>query len=174
MLRFLGALAFATATVSPAIAQSEFYAGKTVTIYVAAGEGGAYSLYAQLAAEYLRKLVPGRPTVIVQSLPGAGRLRPPEYLQNVAAKDGTALGMLLDLVAVAQMLHPRTIKYDIARFSVIGSVVTDNPVVMVRSDAGVSKFEDLKSKDVVAGTSGAGSQTYINPVLLKEVLGARI
>ena len=64
---------------------------------VAAGEGGAYSLYAQLAAEYLRKLSPAirRSSCRACRAPAAST---PEYLANVAPKDGTALGMLLDLV----------------------------------------------------------------------------
>jgi tripartite-type tricarboxylate transporter receptor subunit TctC len=161
-------------TASRAQSVADFYAGKTVSIYVATGEGGAYSLYSQLAAEYLRKHLPGNPTMIVQNLPGAGGIRTTDYLQNVAAKDGTAVAMLLDLVAVTQMLRPRTVKYDISKFSVIGSVVTDNPVVMVRADTGVQSFADLKTRQVIAGASGNGSQTYIHPALMKEVLGANI
>ena len=58
---------------APAQSVAQFYSGKTINILVGAGEGGAYSIYGQLAAEYLRKLLPGNPTVIVQSMPGAGR-----------------------------------------------------------------------------------------------------
>src|ERR1019366_5787543 len=35
-------------------------------------------------------------------------------------------------------------------------------------------FADTKSKEIIAGASGNGSQTYIHPALLKEVLGAKI
>jgi len=179
MIRKLVALGLTTiATLMPTAAgaqsASDFYAGKTINILVAAGEGGAYSLYAQLTAEYLRKHFPGKPSIIVQNLPGAGGIRTPDYLQNVAPKDGTAIGMLLDLVAVTQMLRPRTVKYDLSKFSMIGSAVTDNPVFMVRGDAGATTFQDLKAKPVVAGASGPGSQTFIHPALLKEVLGANI
>src|SRR5262249_3882435 len=109
MMRKLVALGLTTIamlmpTAAGAQSASDFYAGKTINILVAAGEGGAYSLYAQLTAEYLRKHFPGKPSIIVQNLPGAGGIRTPDYLQNVAPKDGTAIGMLLDLVAVTQML----------------------------------------------------------------------
>ena len=172
------ALFAAEAMLSPASSSAQptadFFAGKTISIFVATGEGGAYSLYAQLAAEHMRKHLPGNPTMIVQNLPGAGGIRTADYLQNVAPKDGTAIAMLLDLVAVTQMLRPRTVKYDVAKFAVIGSVVTDNPVVMVRADTGVQSFQDLKTTQVIAGASGNGSQTYIHPALMKEVLGAKI
>jgi tripartite-type tricarboxylate transporter receptor subunit TctC len=164
----------AAPTAARAQSVAEFYSGKTVSIIVGAGEGGAYSLYGQLAAEYLRKLLPGNPTVIVQSMPGAGGIKATDYLANVAPKDGTALGMLLDLAAVTQVLEPRAVKYDLSKFSVIGSFVTDNPVVMVRADTGVRNFAQFKSKSIVVGASGKGSQTYIHPALLKEILGANL
>jgi tripartite-type tricarboxylate transporter receptor subunit TctC len=162
------------ATPAPAQPVDRFYAGKTITIVVGAGEGGAYSLYGQIAAEYLRKLVPGNPTVIVQSMPGAGGIKASDYLANVAPKDGTVLGMLLDLAAATQMLQPRMVRYDLSKFSVAGSFVTDNPVVMVRADAGVKTFAEFKARPIIVGSSGKGSQTYVHPALLKEVLGANL
>lgn len=173
-LRVLALLLIAMA--SPARAQSgaPFYSGKTINILIAAGEGGAYSLYGQLAAEYLRKLIPGNPTVVVQSMPGAGGIKATDYLANVAPKDGTSLGMLLDLAAATQVLQPRSVHYDLSKFSVVGSFVTDNPVVMVRGDTGVRSFADMKKKTVIIGASGKGSQTYVHPALLKDVLGANI
>jgi len=91
-----------------------FYSGKTVSILIGAGEGGAYALYGQLAAEYLRKLLPGNPTVITQVMTGAGGIRATGYLANVAPRDGTVLGMLLDLAAVTQVLEPRAVRYDLS------------------------------------------------------------
>jgi tripartite-type tricarboxylate transporter receptor subunit TctC len=167
-------LAIATSTAAPAQSVAEFYSGKTINIVVGAGEGGGYSIYGQLAAEYLRKLLPGNPTVIVQSMPGAGGIKATDYLANVAPKDGTALGMLLDLAAATQMLEPRAARYDLSKFSVVGSFVTDNPVVMVRADAGARNFAEFKGKGIVVGASGRGSQTYIHPALLRDVLGANL
>lgn len=163
-----------TPTAVQAQSVAEFYSGKTISIVVGAGEGGAYSIYGQLAGEYLRKLLPGHPTVIVQSMPGAGGIKATDYLASVAPRDGTALGMLLDLAAATQMLQPRAVRYDLSKFSVVGSFVTDNPVVMVRSDTGVRNFAEFKVKPIIVGASGKGSQTYIHPALLKDVLGAQL
>ena len=170
----LALLAAAHPTDARAQSAAGFYSGKTINILIGAGEGGAYSLYGQLAAEYLRKLLPGNPTVIVQSMPGAGGIKATDFLANVAPKDGTSLGMLLDLAAATQVLQPRAVRYDLSKFSVVGSFVTDNPVVMVRADTGVRSFADMKKKSIIVGASGKGSQTYVHPVLLKDVLGADI
>jgi tripartite-type tricarboxylate transporter receptor subunit TctC len=159
---------------APAQSVAPFYAGKTINILVGAGEGGGYSLYAQLAAEYLRKFLPGNPTVVAQSMPGAGGIKATDYLANVAPKDGTALGMLLDLALATQMLQPRSVRYDLSKFSVVGSFVSDNPVLMVRGDAGARNFAEFKDKPIVVGSSGRGSQTYVHPALLRDVLGAKL
>src|SRR5262245_6022578 len=80
---------------APARAQisTPFYTGKTVNILMASGEGGAYAMYGQVAATYLRKHIPGNPTVIVQNMTGAGGIRAADYLANVAPRDGTTLAM---------------------------------------------------------------------------------
>ena len=173
-LGLLAVLVAAVPSLAGAQSVAQFYSGKTINILIGAGEGGAYSLYGQLAAEYLRKLLPGNPTVIVQSMPGAGGIKTTDFLANVSPKDGTSLGMLLDLAAATQVLQPRAVRYDLSKFSVVGSFVTDNPVVMVRADTGVRNFADLKKKSVIVGASGKGSQTYVHPALLKDVLGADI
>jgi tripartite-type tricarboxylate transporter receptor subunit TctC len=171
----LALLPISGTTMLHAQSATPFYAGKTINIVVAAGEGGAYSLYGQLAAEYLRKLIPGNPTVVVQSMPGAGGIKATDFLANVAPKDGTSLGMLLDLAAATQVLQPRAVRYDLSKFSVVGSFVTDNPVVMVRADTGIRSFADMKQKkEIIIGASGKGSQTYVHPALLKDVLGAHL
>src|SRR5262245_60212266 len=94
---------------APAHAQTPFYAGKTVSILMASGEGGAYAMYGQVAATYLRKFIPGSPTVIVQNMTGAGGIRAADYLAHVAPRDGTTLAMLLDLASVTQILEPQSV-----------------------------------------------------------------
>ena len=163
-------VSFAARAQSP----GDFFSGKTISILLGSGKGGAYALYGQLAGEYLRKRIPGNPTVVVQTMTGAGGIKASDYLANVAPKDGTTLGILLDLAAATQMLQPRSVRYDLSKMPVIGSFVTDNPVLMVRADAGIRSFADLKTRSIIVGASGKGSQTYIHPALLKDILGANI
>ena len=39
---------------------------------------------------------------------------------------------------------------------------------------GCRNFAEFKSKPIIVGASGKGSQTYVHPALLKEVLGANL
>jgi tripartite-type tricarboxylate transporter receptor subunit TctC len=72
-------------------AQPDFYAGKRITISVGATPGGGYDIYARAIAPVLSELIPGKPNVVVQNMPGAGSLTSVLWLDTTAPKDGTAI-----------------------------------------------------------------------------------
>ena len=41
-------------------------------VRVASAPGGGYDSYARTFAQYLRKHIPGEPSIVVQNMPGAG------------------------------------------------------------------------------------------------------
>src|SRR5262245_6468095 len=53
---------------------SDFYTGRTIRIMVGFGPGGGYDVYARTLARHFGGHVPGRPTVVVQNVPGAAGL----------------------------------------------------------------------------------------------------
>ena len=64
---------------------------RPVTIYVAGTAGGGVDLYARLLARHISRHIPGKPTVTVQVMPGAGGIRAANYLAEQAPRDGTAI-----------------------------------------------------------------------------------
>src|SRR5882762_7681043 len=71
----LGLLAAASwLAFAPASAQTveQFYRGKTMTIMLGHPPGGSYDLYARLAANHIKRFIPGNPNIIVQHRPGGG------------------------------------------------------------------------------------------------------
>src|SRR3954464_13933790 len=85
MQRHLQVLAFCTLVASPAHAQPLVdFAGRTITIISSFGPGGGYTIYADLIARRLGAHLPGRPTVIVKTMPGAGGMNGTQYLANAA------------------------------------------------------------------------------------------
>src|SRR5262249_19929223 len=103
----------------PAQAADEFYAGKTVSIIVSGG--GAYETYGRAFARYLPKYIPGHPTMIVQSMPGAGGARAASFLYNVAPRDGSVIGGIHGAVLTAPYLNPRAADFDVTKFGWIGN-----------------------------------------------------
>ena len=120
-LLFLSAgLALAPAALADEI--PDFH-GKTVTIIASFEAGGPYDFYSRLVARHLGAHLPGNPNVIVQNMPGAGGLRGANYLYNVAAKDGTAIGVVSQTVAVGQVLATTPgIQYDARKYTWIGRI----------------------------------------------------
>ena len=74
----------------PAAAQ-DFYAGKRLTILVGLEAGGTVDTLARNFSIYLRKHLPGNPTIVIQNMPGAGGWTATNYLQERAAPDGTTI-----------------------------------------------------------------------------------
>src|SRR3954462_2834226 len=103
------------------LAQSSPYAGKTVTIIVGYKAGGGYDATERLLARHLPKHIPGKPTVIVQNMPGANSMTPGNPVYNVARPDGLTIGTFNRNLPVAQLTKVQGVKYDIAKFQWIGS-----------------------------------------------------
>jgi tripartite-type tricarboxylate transporter receptor subunit TctC len=112
--RTIGALlALATLFPAPAAAQDDdFYRGKTITIVVPIGPGGAYDAYARLISRHLGRQLPGNPTIVARNMPGAGGVIASNYLYNVAPQDGTAFAIITSSFANEQLFDNPQIKYD--------------------------------------------------------------
>src|SRR5262245_48495187 len=99
-----GAALLAAAGDGAAQPVEQFFARKTVTVTIGYTVGGSYDLYGRMVARHLGKHIPGQPSVIAQNMPGAGSLKAANYLYEVAPKDGTALGVIVESAALEQAL----------------------------------------------------------------------
>src|SRR5437868_1509753 len=74
---------------TPAAAQSsDYYAGKRLTVIVGLEAGGTIDTLARAFTVYLRKHIPGQPTIVVQNMPGAGGWGAANYVYERVAPDG--------------------------------------------------------------------------------------
>ena len=168
----IAALAMGAAP-AKADAVADFYKNHDLTLLVGYPPAGSYNAYARLAAQHMAKYIPGKPNIIVQNMAGGGSLRATSWLYNVGAKDGSVLGLVADTIAVSQLLFPKKAKYDMGKMHYVGGFTPVNPVLVIRSDRGAKTFEDTLKHQVVVGCTGAGSQSYIMPRAMKEILGAK-
>ncbi|HEU0070179.1 MAG TPA: tripartite tricarboxylate transporter substrate-binding protein [Alphaproteobacteria bacterium] len=168
------AAALSLAYAAPAAAQDNFYAGKTLTIVTSTGEGGTYDFSARTLARHLAAHLPGKPNIIVQNMPGGGHMQATNYMYNTAPKDGTAIATVNQSVPTHQVLDGRGVRYDAAKFNWIGALVDRNQTFAVWNTAGVKSFEELKTKQVIAGATGEGSSGYRYPTAINNVFGTKI
>jgi tripartite-type tricarboxylate transporter receptor subunit TctC len=167
-------VAICVASIAVARAQSpeQFFKGKTLRFTVVYEPGGTYDLYSRLVILHLGKHIPGNPSVVIQYMPGAGGMVGTVNLYEKAERDGTQLGMLPRDIAVNQMLHPEAARYDAKRFSWIGRVASYTGVMLVMSRTGVKTADDLRKDDVVAGSWGNTTDSFVTPTLLNALAGA--
>jgi tripartite-type tricarboxylate transporter receptor subunit TctC len=150
-----------------------FFARKTVTITIGYTAGGSYDLYGRTVARHLGKHVPGQPTVIAQNMPGAGSLKAANYLYEIAPKDGTALGVVVESAALEQALASPGVQYDAAKFSYIGRVATSNNIFMQWHSAKVQSLDDAKRTETSLAGTGPGSIAETVPRLLNALTGTK-
>jgi tripartite-type tricarboxylate transporter receptor subunit TctC len=81
--------------------------------------------------------------------------------------------MPVDSLIISQLLRPNKVKFKSDEFTWLGTVIQSNATIVVRSDAGINKLEDLKTKQVIMASSGKGSQTFLMPQLLNALYGAK-
>jgi tripartite-type tricarboxylate transporter receptor subunit TctC len=159
----------------PALADkvADFYKGRDITFLVGFSVGGSYGAYARLVARHMGKYVPGKPNMLTKHLQGGGGSRAANFLYNAAPQDGTHLGFLSDSLAVAQLLFPKKSKYDATKMRYIGGITPVNPVVMINASHKVKTIQDAMKHEVIISCSGRGSQTFIMPKAMKELLGVK-
>jgi tripartite-type tricarboxylate transporter receptor subunit TctC len=167
---------FAALTAIPLIAAAQPYAGKTVTIVVGYKAGGGYDATARLLARHLPKHIPGKPTMIVQNMPGANSLIAANHVYSVAKPDGLTISTFNRNLPIAQLTKVEGVKFDMRKFVWIGSAASESTILAIRSDLPYKNYEDLKkaNKPVVIGATGPGANTYDFPLLLKDLLGLNL
>jgi tripartite-type tricarboxylate transporter receptor subunit TctC len=164
-----------TLSSTPLSAQSPdaAFAGKTITVYVGYTAGGSYDLYGRLIARHLGQHLPGKPTVVVQNMPGAGSLKAANYLYEVAPRDGTALGVVVESTALEQALANPAAQYDAAKFTYVGRAATSNNIFMMWHTAKVQSLEEAKQIPSLLASTGPGSIAETIPKLTNALLGTR-
>jgi hypothetical protein len=148
---FIAAL-FPWAGTLPAMAQQDFYAGKTITFVVGAGVGGGYDLQARTAARHLSKHIPGHPTVIVQNMPAAGSLAAANWTFSTAPKDGTAITLIQRGMLLAKLTYPGGTRFELEKFGWVGSLNSETAVALSwNATAPHRTAKDLFEKELIVG-----------------------
>lgn len=156
-------------------AQANFYEGKTITVIIGA-KSGSLAVAGQIVAHHLGKYIPGKPTVIFQHMPGAAHLLATNHVFNVAKPDGLTILASNPNVSIAQLAKVEAVRFDVRKFQWLGSSGADGVAFSIRADLPYKSFDDLRKadKEIIAGTTGPGSNAHDFPLLLKEFAGAKI
>jgi tripartite-type tricarboxylate transporter receptor subunit TctC len=174
-VKILACLTWLIACSAPVWGQANFFEGKTVTVLIGA-KSGSLEIAAQIVSHHLGKYLPGKPAVILQHMPGAAHLLATNNVFNVAKPDGLTILAANPNVAIAQLSKVEQVRFDVRKFQWLGSSGADGVMLSIRSDLPFKSFDELKKadKELVAGTTGPGSNAHDFPLLLKEFAGLKL
>jgi tripartite-type tricarboxylate transporter receptor subunit TctC len=147
----------------------DFYHGKTVTLFAGQPPGGGIDSEMRLVARFLGKFIPGEPSFLPMNMQGAGGIILGNHLYGVAKPDGLTLGMPGRTgFALAPVISAADTKYDLRKFTWIGSSASSNFVLWMRRQANVRGFDDLRNakRQIVIASSGSTTANSIMPEVL--------
>jgi tripartite-type tricarboxylate transporter receptor subunit TctC len=168
------ALLCAGAAPAQADAIADFYRGRTVTVVVSSSAAGGYDTIARAVARHIGKHVPGAPAVIVRNMPGAGGMAATNFLYNNADKDGSVIGLVQNNTPFEPLFGTKEARYDPVKFHWLGTPSFETAMVLLWHAVPVSSVDELRTREVAVGVSGANSTPAFFARLLNATLGTRL
>jgi tripartite-type tricarboxylate transporter receptor subunit TctC len=156
-------------------AQSAYYKGKTLTILRGGSPGGYGDLQARALIPYLKKYIPGEPTIIIEHMQGAAGRTAINHIYSGAKPDGLTIGAVGNVLVSGPILGLAGTKYDLDKLIYLGSTESGSPTAFVtRKDAGFDNVEKLRAATGIRiGAHSVGHITYINGRLTAYMLGLK-
>ena len=163
------------AAASGAVPKDGFYKDKSIKLVLSTGVAGGYAAYGRLMTQFIGNYLPGHPTsFVVQSMPGGGGLRATNWIYAQAPKDGTTWGMVHSTAPLAPLYGAKAAQFDPRNFIWIGSMNSAKGLCVSWHDSPIQTWSDMKSKQFIVGSSGAGSQMEVLPTMMNKFLGTKI
>jgi tripartite-type tricarboxylate transporter receptor subunit TctC len=130
----------------------------------------SFDTYARLVARHMPRHIPGNPSIIVQTVPGAGGLNAVQTLANAAPRDGSTLATMNSSNVTDPMINPETSKFDPRKFAWIGSVNAEGSACAFWSDK-VKTMDDLRDREIVIGGTGPAAGSTVESRALQSIFG---
>jgi tripartite-type tricarboxylate transporter receptor subunit TctC len=159
-----------------ASAQSDFYKGKTITVYVGTTPGALYDQWSRILAQHMGKHIPGKPDMIAQNMPGAGHKIAANYVYAKTKPDGLSLiGSIVPSLYFDQLVGRKEVQYDWGKFVWIGSPVQGESQMYMRADSPYKTMDDVRNakEPPRCGAQGTSDTAYYLPKLFEEALGTK-
>ncbi len=143
--------------------QTPFYEGKTITIISSSAAGGTADLRTKAFGTFLQKYIPGRPTVIMEYMPGGGGRNAANHMYSVARPDGLTIGRVSSSMVANAVLGEAGVRYDIDKFHYLGA--SESAVhysFLTRKAANLNNLEKVRAATGLRlGSPPVGHTVYI-------------
>ena len=175
----MGLMAAASATFatqSPAAGHGIDLAGKTVEWVIPFSETGGSAKWANFYAPLLSEALPGKPTVVVKFMPGAGSTKGANWFQKQKYEDGTLIFGSSGSTQFPYLLGDPRVRYEYGDWNVVlasgtGGVAYLPPDLAAKMDG--LDAAPLRGTDFIYGSQGA-TRLDLVPLLAWEMLGLSV
>ena len=163
-----------SAWVGSALAQTDNYPSKPITIVVGYPPGGSTDLTGRVVAAALAKQL--NTSIVIENVGGAGGAIGAQKVLNAAPDGYTLLVGANNEIAINRLVSPN-IKYHWREFTPIGLIASQPMVLVAAPKMDVKSVDDLiklaKSKpgQFSYGSSGVGTSLHLTGEMLKEQAG---
>ena len=157
------------------LAQAPFYQGKTLVIVAGTAPGGAGDNRTRALVPFLRKYIPGNPSIVLEHKAGGGGRQAANHIYQVAKPDGLTVGALSGSIVALNLLGATGVMYDIDNFSYLGaSESTSHQIMYTRKELGLSSLEKLRAvSGLRIGAQAVGHPNYIAGRIFAYFLGLK-
>jgi tripartite-type tricarboxylate transporter receptor subunit TctC len=158
---------------APVAFSAPYYEGKTVRITVGFSAGGGFDLWARVVARHLGRNIPGRPTVIVENITGAGGLIQANQLFRATKADGLTIGHPAGALIFSQMMGQPGYEFDSQKFVYIAAVNKENNVFVFTKKSGIASVDRWRASASPVKVGGLVPGNFIDNCarVMKDVLG---
>ena len=164
--------AFGAAPSAATAAEAVSFAGKRIEVMIPFAPGGGSDVYIRALQPFLEKHLPGKPTIIVRNVPGAGGIPGANQFQTRAKPDGTD-AIVVSASTVANYVFQRSkVQYELTKWEPV-LLSPQGAVVYASTSLGVNGPKDLpklKGKPLVFGGQSATS-AELRAIVTFELLG---
>jgi tripartite-type tricarboxylate transporter receptor subunit TctC len=162
-------------SLTEAFSQTPFYQGKTITVVSGVAPGGSGDIRIRALLPFLRKYIPGNPTLVVENLTGAGGRKAANHLYSNARPDGLTIGVLAATAIPLEVLKESGVMYDSSKFIYLGaSEHAFHTTFFTRREAGFGNLEKLRTAPGLrVGGLTVGHTNYVAARLFAFLLGLK-
>jgi len=120
--------------------QEDFYAGKTIIVYVGRPPGSGADLAVRSFVRYWQKQIPGEPTMVVKNVPGGGGSRVWNLGWDKKNADGLEI-FFSPVSATAIIIRQEGLRADLSKMPLVGALMSPN-MTFARTER-LKRAEDL-------------------------------
>jgi len=153
----------ATLLSSRAYSQAPFYHGKTITVIVSTAPAGTGDLRVKALVPFLRKHIPGNPTLVLEYMDGGGGRKAANYMFRNARADGLTVGAMSSSIVALHIMRESGVLYDLDKFIYLGAPESvGHQTIYTRRELGLSSLDKLRAAPGLRiGAQSVGHVSYI-------------